>query len=93
MAIIDRGEIRLEAEPAQAIADLRERVWVRAIERSELAQYQATYSVISTKLAGGKTIVRVLSDALPGEGFEPAHANLEDVYFAALRQTPSASPA
>jgi ABC-type multidrug transport system ATPase subunit len=93
MAIIDRGEIRLEAEPGQAIADLRGRVWVRAIERSELAQYQQAYAVISTKLAGGKTVVRVLADSLPAEGFEPAHANLEDVYFAALRQTPVATPA
>jgi ABC-type multidrug transport system ATPase subunit len=92
MAIIDRGEIRLEAEPGQAIADLRGRVWVRAIERSELAAYQQSYAVISTKLAGGKTIVRVLSDTLPAEGFEPAQANLEDVYFAALRQTPAVTP-
>jgi ABC-2 type transport system ATP-binding protein len=93
MAIIDRGEIRLQAEPAQAIAALRGRVWVRAIERSELAAYQAAHAVISTKLAGGKTIVRVLADAAPADGFEPAQSTLEDVYFAALRHVPVAAPA
>jgi ABC-type multidrug transport system ATPase subunit len=93
MAIIDRGEIRLEGEPSQTIGALRGRVWVRAIERAELQQYQQTHAVISTKLAGGKTLVRVLADAQPAEGFESAHANLEDVYFAALRQVPVAAPA
>jgi ABC-2 type transport system ATP-binding protein len=90
MAIIDRGEIRLEAEPALAIADLREKVWQRTVDRAELAEFQRTHSVISTKLAGGKTIVRVVADAEPSPEFEPATATLEDVYFAALRRTSAA---
>jgi ABC-2 type transport system ATP-binding protein len=90
MAIIDRGEIRLEAEPALAIADLREKVWQRTVDRAELAEFQRTHSVISTKLAGGKTIVRVVAEAEPSPEFEPATATLEDVYFAALRRTSAA---
>jgi ABC-type multidrug transport system ATPase subunit len=35
-------------------------------------------------LAGGKTVVHVLADSSPGEGFVPAAAGLEDVYFATL---------
>jgi ABC-2 type transport system ATP-binding protein len=90
MAIIDRGEIRLEAEPAMAIADLHEKVWQRTVDRAELAEFQRTHSVISTKLAGGKTIVRVVAEAEPSPEFEPAVATLEDVYFAALRRTSAA---
>ena len=90
MAIIDRGEIRLEAEPALAIADLREKVWQRTVDRAELAEFQRTHSVISTKLAGGKTIVRVVAEQEPSPEFEPATATLEDVYFAALRRTSAA---
>jgi ABC-2 type transport system ATP-binding protein len=90
MAIIDRGEIRLEAEPAMAIADLHEKVWQRTVDRAELVEFQRTHSVISTKLAGGKTIVRVVADAEPSPEFESATATLEDVYFAALRRTSAA---
>ena len=86
MAIIDRGEIRLEGEPTAAIAALQGRVWRRPIAREELALYQERYSVISTKLLGGRTVVRVLADGAPGEGFSPVEANLEDVYFSALHR-------
>ncbi len=36
MAIIDKGEILLEAEPAAAIAALRGRVWTRVVAKAEL---------------------------------------------------------
>jgi len=89
MAIIDRGEIRLEAEPASAIADLNAKIWQRAVDRAELAEFQRTHSVVSTKLAGGKTVVRIFAESPPSPEFEPATATLEDVYFAALRRTPA----
>src|SRR5690606_16609031 len=37
MAIIDRGEILLEAEPPRAIRELRGRIWRRTVTREELA--------------------------------------------------------
>ena len=40
--------------------------------------------MISTKLLGGRTVVRVHADAAPGRGFEPAEPYLEDVYFSAM---------
>jgi ABC-2 type transport system ATP-binding protein len=89
MAIIDRGEIRLESEPASAIADLNGKIWQRAVDRGELAEFQRTHSVVSTKLAGGKTVVRIFAESPPSPEFEPATATLEDVYFAALRRTPA----
>jgi ABC-2 type transport system ATP-binding protein len=85
MAIIDKGEIRLEADPTSAIGDVQGKIWVRAIERPELPEYQRSHAVISTKLSGGKTLVRVLAESMPAAEFEPTHATLEDVYFAALR--------
>jgi ABC-type multidrug transport system ATPase subunit len=89
MAIIDRGEIRLESEPASAIADLNGKIWQRAVDRGELAEFQRTHSVVSTKLAGGKTVVRIFAESPPSSEFEPATATLEDVYFAALRRMPA----
>jgi ABC-2 type transport system ATP-binding protein len=84
MAIIDKGRIKLEAEPIAAIAGLQGKIWRRVVERAQLAEYQQRHSVVSTKLLGGRTVVRVLSDNRPEDGFEPSEASLEDVYFAAM---------
>jgi ABC-2 type transport system ATP-binding protein len=85
MAIINRGEIRLEAEPLGAIAALRGRTFQREVDRAELASYGERYSVISTKLLAGRTVIRILADRPPGDGFTAVEPSLEDVYFAAMR--------
>jgi ABC-type multidrug transport system ATPase subunit len=84
MAIIDRGEILLEAEPLRAMNDLRGRVWRRVLSKAELPALERERAVISTKLLAGRTVARVLSDGAPGPGFEPAEPDLEDVYFSAM---------
>ena len=61
------------------------RVWQKAIARTELdAVRRRRYPVISTRLLAGRTLVNVVSDASPGEGFAPIEPTLEDVYFAAI---------
>ena len=47
--------------------------------------------MISTRLFAGKTVVHVLSDADPGEGFAQAEGGLEDVYFSSLSPTRQAA--
>jgi len=98
MAIIDRGEILLEAEPLRAVAELRGRVWRRVVAKAELPLVERDYAVISTKLLAGRTVVHVHADAEPGPGFEPAEPDLEDVYFSAMaghagRNAPAAAEA
>ena len=84
MAIIDRGEILLEAEPLRAVADLRGRIWRRVISKSELDELQREQAVISTKLLAGRTVVRVYGDTIPGADFEATEPDLEDVYFSTM---------
>src|SRR5687767_6796436 len=81
MAIIDQGEILLEAEPLGAVAGLRGRVWRRVISKEELGTLEREHAVISTKLLAGRTLVHVYSDTSPGPGFDSAEPDLEDVYF------------
>ena len=85
MAIIDKGQIRLEDEPVAAVRRLEGRIWRRIVERAELSRFQERYTVLSTKLFAGRTVLRVLAADHPGEGFEAAEPMLEDVYFAAMR--------
>ena len=82
MAIIDGGEILLEAAPLEAVEDLRGRIWRRVIAKHELGDVEREHAVISTKLLAGRTVVHVYGDAPPG--FEPAEPALEDVYFSAM---------
>ena len=84
MAIIDRGEILLEAEPLRAVGDLRGRIWRSVIEKSALADLEREHAVISTKLLAGRTVVRVYDEAAPGPSFEHAEPDLEDVYFSTM---------
>ena len=84
MAIIDRGEILLEAEPAAAIAALRGRVWTRVVAKAELPALEQLHKVICTKLLGGRTLVHVYAESSPGPEFERAEPDLEDVYFSVM---------
>jgi ABC-type multidrug transport system ATPase subunit len=84
LAIIDRGEILLTAEPSRAIDELRGKIWRRTVAREELAALQARLNVISTKLLAGRTMVRVQADALPGTDFEPVEPDMKDVYFSVM---------
>jgi ABC-type multidrug transport system ATPase subunit len=84
LAIIDRGEILLTAEPVQAIADLRGKIWRRTIEKDQLAALETQMRVISTKLLAGRTLVHVFAESSPDTGFEPVEPDMKDVYFTAM---------
>jgi len=84
MAIIDRGEILLEAEPLRAAGDLRGRIWRRVVSKQELPALEREHAVISTKLLAGRTLVHAYSETSPGAGFEPVEPDLEDVYFSTM---------
>ncbi len=84
MAVIDRGEILLEAEPLRAVGGLRGRIWRRVVSKQELPALEREHAVISTKLLAGRTLVHVYSEASPGAGFEPVEPDLEDVYFSTM---------
>jgi ABC-type multidrug transport system ATPase subunit len=84
MAIIAGGRIVRAGAPFELIAELRGRVWRKAINKPELDAYRAAHQVIATRLFGGRTMIHVLSDARPEGGFEPVEGGLEDVYFSTL---------
>jgi hypothetical protein len=54
------------------------------IDKDALADHRARFDVISTRLFAGRTVIHVLADRRPGDGFEPVSGGLEDVYFSTL---------
>jgi ABC-type multidrug transport system ATPase subunit len=87
MAVLAAGRIQLEGAPGELIARMRGRLWRRTIGRSDIARYRDAHDVISTRLFGGRTVVHVVADADPGDGFERFDGDLEAVYFASLARS------
>jgi hypothetical protein len=81
MAIISGGRVLMSGDPQAAVRELIGKVWRRVIGKQELDDFQRRYTVISTRLVGGRTVIHTVSDAQPDPTFEPITASLEDVYF------------
>jgi ABC-type multidrug transport system ATPase subunit len=86
MAVIADGRIRLEGAPLELIRATRGRIWMKAIDRDRLDEIRSRHQLISTRLFAGRTIVHILSDEDPGDGFASVEGGLEDVYFTTLAQ-------
>jgi ABC-type multidrug transport system ATPase subunit len=87
MAVLSAGRILLEGAPLELIRSTSGRIWMKAIDRTELDGWRERYEVISTRLHSGRTVLHILSEKDPGHGFEPVAGGLEDVYFSALAQS------
>ena len=87
MAVLSDGRIRLEGAPLDLISATRGRIWMKVIDRHELEEYKARHELISTRLFAGKTVIHILSDQDPGNGFQSVDGGLEDVYFSTLAQS------
>ncbi|MCI0614861.1 ABC transporter ATP-binding protein [bacterium] len=87
MAVISNGKVLLYGEPEKTINNLRGKVWKKIIPRTELAQYESQFHVISTHLVAGKTVIHVVSENKPDSTFVEVAPDLEDVYFSTLKQT------
>jgi ABC-type multidrug transport system ATPase subunit len=85
MAIIHEGRVLYQGAPQAAITELNGRILHRSIEKTELADYEKSYRVVSNKLVGGRPFLHVYGEQLPGDGFLPSQADLEDVFFTKIR--------
>ena len=92
MAVLAAGRLQLQGAPHDLIARTRGTIWARTIDRAQLPDFAAAHEVIATRLVAGRTIVHVLSDEDPGEGFTAVEGGLEDVYFATLSTMRRAAP-
>ncbi len=84
MAIICDGRIVGQGAPQALVASLQGRIWKKTIDKSELEACKARHQVISTRLFAGRTVIHIIADSDPGEGFEAVQGDLEDVYFSTL---------
>ncbi len=91
MAIIAAGRIVGAGAPDELKQQLKGRIWKKTVAKADLESYRQKYTVISTRLVAGSTVIHVLADSDPGDGFSPVEAGLEDVYFSTLSQSRKAA--
>ena len=84
MAIINHGHVLLCGQTQQLIDDVSDKIWARFIDKRDLPAFQLRHPVISSRLLSGRTLIHVYSEDDPGDGFEEAIGDLEDVYFATI---------
>jgi ABC-2 type transport system ATP-binding protein len=82
MAIITGGRLLYKGRPADALASLKGRVWMKRMPKAELEGIRKNHLVIFERLLGGTPEVHVLANGQPDSGFSHVEAGLEDVYFA-----------
>ena len=81
MAIIHQGKLLYNGEPNRAIGELEGTIWEKAIQKSEMSDYESKYHVISSRLVSGRPVIHIVSSDNPGNGFHAVEADLEDVFF------------
>jgi ABC-type multidrug transport system ATPase subunit len=84
-AIINQGRVLYQGRPQDAIAQLNGRIWQISIAKTELADYQQRYQVVSNRLVGGRPFLHVYSASTLSDGFAPSAPDLEDVFFTKIR--------
>lgn len=84
MAIMGNGRVLLEGAPSEMEHNLKDRLWIKEIAKSELEKYSREYKVIASHFHLGKLQVTVDAEGCPGDGFEMKAPLLEDVYFRIL---------
>lgn len=96
MAIIAQGRVIASGDPERVIEQVAGSVWQKTVEKTELAEAESRYRVISRRLVGGRPVITVYSEEDPGDGFRRIEADLEDAYFyfmGAQRSEPEHIPA
>jgi ABC-type multidrug transport system ATPase subunit len=85
MGVMGDGELIIRGAPEDLVAEIEGKVWTKSIDNDdEVDAMKATMPVLSTRRLRGATVVSLLSDSSPGEGWNPRDTLLEDAYFAHL---------
>lgn len=85
MAIIAGGRVLASGRPRDSIDALRGKTWRKVIDKKDLSEHETEFTVLSTRLVEGKTVIHVFSEGAPS-AFDPVDPDLEDVYFTTLRK-------
>ncbi|MBB3937960.1 ABC transporter ATP-binding protein [Aureimonas phyllosphaerae] len=87
MAVLAGGRVVSEGVPDDLISRLEGQIWTSRVEPEDLEGLYASLNIISRRRSAGQIIVRVHGAKSPGPSFRSAAPDLEDFFFATLKQS------
>lgn len=85
MGVMGNGRLIIRGAPEDLVSEIDGKVWTQRVDSDEeVDNMKATMPVLSTRRLRGQTVVAVLSDTSPGNGWTKRETLLEDAYFAHL---------
>lgn len=86
VAVLVDGELMRSGTPTGLVESFAGRIWrIDADKQPRIAAAHST-QVISTRIRNSRLVSHVLADTPPGAGYTPVEPDLEDVYFATLKE-------
>ena len=79
--IMNNGKVVYKGKPADAMDELRNKIWSKKINKDEVVKYENEYNVLSKKMIGGQPVISILSEENPENGFSSQTPTLEEVFF------------
>ena len=90
MAILNGGKILKQTTPIVATKEIEGTIWTKVIQRDELDNVAENYNLLSSNFNQDNTLnVRVYSVEKLADDFMQTKAQLDDVYFIALKEDES----
>ena len=87
MAILNGGRILKHSTPLEATKEIEGQIWETTVDREVLDSLEKEFNVLSSNYNTDNSLnVRVFSPSKPNDSFKSVSAQLDDVYFIALRQ-------
>lgn len=86
MAVINNGQVLFAGTPDAGLDLIKNKVWARQVDKTELENYKKDFKVLSNKLVSGRPLIHVYSDSQPNSSFKLAENTLEDVFFAKINE-------
>ncbi len=84
MAILHKGEVKLEGVPMELMKNIEGQIWEKTIEKEELSAIREKHDLVSSRLFAGKVVIHIFQTDDPGNGFKKISPDLEDVYFSTI---------
>ena len=86
MAIMSHGRVICQGKPTDFVHELTNSIWKKTIDKTEKADYEQRYNVLSTQLNEGKLSIHIHANCYPNNDFTALSPTLEDYYFFKMNQ-------
>lgn len=85
LAIINKGKVLTQTTPQEAQSSIQGKIWQTLIDKKELAAMEEKYKVVASRFTTGKLLLKVFADTAPSAEFSISEPQLEDFYFAHIK--------